>query len=124
MIKYLMSKFKKFFYGLRQKAVRIFYGKIKLFFIEPKDSEKVLYVIRFYRREGLMSMLYKALHHIEYASHKGYIPYIDTKHFFNAYKIKGENSWEQFFSQPKAYQMASNKHRKVILAAPGWGGEL
>lgn len=82
-----------------KKIYHLKYKEFKLF-RKQNDSDEVIYIIRFFPKEGLMSMLYRTLSQIEYAVSKGWTPYIDTQHFSNMYQVRGVNSWEYFFSQP------------------------
>ena len=93
----------------------------KLFFKENKKNDEVIYVVRFFPKEGLMSMLYKTLRQVEYAVSKGWVPYVDTQHFSNMYKVKGVNSWECFFTQPKV-PCEKKKYRKYVIGNPGKHG--
>lgn len=80
-----MDKFIKRIIDFIKRINNLRYKEIKL----GKKREDVIYVIRFFHGEGLMSMLYKALGNIEYAEQKGYIPMIDLKHFKNIYQNGG-----------------------------------
>lgn len=93
--------------------------EFKLFFKENKNDE-IIYIIRFFPKEGLMSMLYKTLGQIEYAVNKGWIPYIDTQHFSNMYQVKDINSWESFFSQPMVPR--EKNYTKYVIGNPGRHG--
>ena len=96
----------------------------KLFFKENENDE-VIYVVRFFRKEGLMSMLYKALGQIEYSVDNGWVPYIDTQHFNNMYQVKDQNSWECFFTQPELKINNEGRQKKYILGSPSrMGTEL
>lgn len=86
-------------------------------YLKQTDEDEVIYVIRFFPKEGLMSMLYSALKQIEYAISKGWTPYIDTQHFSNMYQVKKINSWECFFSQP-TITVKSKKSKKYIIGSP------
>lgn len=78
---------------------------------------KPVYHIRFFFGEGLMSMLYRAMTHIEYAEKHGYMPYIDLERYRTQYSVPGENAWERFFTQPKAYDPEQAKKGRYILSS-------
>lgn len=83
------------------------------------ETENPTYVIRFFDREGLMSILFKSLGQIEYAIDKGYVPFVDMEHYANMYKQKGINAWECFFQQP-IVEYGGGYSKKRILSAC-WG---
>lgn len=104
--------------ALKKFATKIYvlqFNEYKLFFRKPERPEDIVYVIRFFKREGLMSILYKACEQLEYVEMQGYIPYIDMKHFPTIYKCDG-NAWECFFEQPAEKELLNKKGKKVILA--------
>lgn len=68
--------------------------------IRNKKDKNIYYIIRFNKKEGLLSIFFKAMAHIEYAEKKGYIPIIDMKKYSTMYTIKNKNAWNYFFSQP------------------------
>lgn len=80
-----IKKFLKKIYAIQFKELRLYFGK---------TNKKIKYVIRFFPREGLMSMLYKACGHVEYALRKGYVPVVDIEHFRTVYKAC---TWSDFF---------------------------
>lgn len=94
-----MYQYKKILKILRQ-IYYLKYEEIKLFIKQPKKGvDNVVYVIRPFKREGLMSMVFKICRHIEYAEAMGYIPYVDLEHFDTMYRVKGENIFERFYAQ-------------------------
>lgn len=102
-----------------KKICAIRYKQIKTFKGIPNENDKITYVIRFYPKEGLMSMLYKACCHIEYANNCGYNPYVDLKHFYSMYKVRGKNAWEFFFTQPLQISDKKNMKSKYIICDAG-----
>lgn len=104
--------------ALKKVATKIYilqFDEHKLFLREPEKSEDIIYAIRFFKKEGLMSILYKACEHLEYAEMQGYTPYVDMKHFPTIYQCDG-NAWECFFEQPVKPEKLNKKGKKVILA--------
>lgn len=91
------------------------FNEYKLFLRKPTRSEDIIYVIRFFRKEGLMSILYKACEHLEYVEMQGYTPYVDMKHFPTIYRCDG-NAWESFFEQPVEQEQQNIKKKRYILA--------
>lgn len=114
---------------IANKLKNIYYRRYN--FINPKSKKKIIYIIRFYRREGLMSMLYKYLAHLEYCKKMNYIPYVDTSIFKTMYSTqKSKNIWNLFFNQQPikhsifSYQYIisdAGKGKEVIENAPLFG---
>lgn len=103
--------------SLLRRIYALQFRRYKLYF--GSSNENVYYIIRFFPREGLMSMLYKACGHVEYALNMGYIPIIDMTHFRTMYRncIFGD------FCRLKLedYAKVKNKglRKKYIIAAVG-----
>ena len=101
-----------------KKIYHLKYRQIKLF-IGRKPANSIELIVRFYGKEGLMSMLYKAIGQVEFAERNGWGCYIDTEHFDNMYRVKGKNSWESFFSQPKINKLSGKDKKNYIISDPG-----
>ena len=87
--------------------------------VKLDSSEEYYYVIRFNKKEGLLSMFFKTMALIEYAEKKGYIPYIDMKKFPSMYTDSNSiNAWEYFFTQIKGVTETMVYNRNHIIS--GW----
>lgn len=107
-----------FLNAVKKVATKVYvlqFNEYKLFLRKPDKPEDIIYVIRFFKKEGLMSILYKACEHLEYVEMQGYTPYIDMKHFRTIYQCDG-NSWDCFFEQPAEQKLLDRKKKKYILA--------
>ncbi len=104
-----------------KKLTDLRYHEIKLFIGDKQDSDSnIIYIIRFFYGEGLMSMFYKCLWQIEYCRKQGWIPFVDLEHFKTQYtnKTSNNNPWECFFTQPNLYLNRDlHKKRKIIIGS-------
>lgn len=88
-----------------------------------KDNSKYCYIIRFNKKEGLLSMFFKAAALVEYAEKKGYRAYIDMKNFSTQYTdSEMVNAWEYFFTQPWGMTEETAYAKNYILYGWQWGG--
>lgn len=106
--------------------VRIFGpgGRIRLFFRDLKQllrqyrwekrfsiggnkfNDKHFYVIGINQyEEGLFSIVYQILLHIEYALKHNMIPVVNIRDFNSMFQKDGINAWEEFFEQPCNYTL-------------------
>lgn len=87
-----------------------------------KNLNKIIYVIKpDYQDgvEGLLSLTYKHILYIDYAKHKGYIPYVDWKNYKTQYYDGVNNVWNYFFKQPSDIsEKEVYSSKKVYLS--GW----
>ena len=80
-----------------------------------------VYIIRFFRKEGLMSIFYKTLVQLEYCINKGYIPYVDIDLFKTMYSSHTgkKNSWTNYFSEPKNSNNRILSFNRIIIGNAG-----
>lgn len=104
-----MMKFKRWLFGEHQ--INNPLGK----------TEGTLYIIRFFRKEGLMSIFYKALAQIEYCVSQGYTPYIDMDFFKTMYSSHQgkKNSWMNYFTEPKIFNDRILSYKTIIIGDAG-----
>lgn len=95
-----------------RKIYAVQFQQVKLYL--GKTDKKIKYMIRFFPREGLMSILYKACGHVEYALEKGYIPVIDLKRFRTIYR---SCSWSDFFDLCVVDDGGNESYRYIISTA-------
>lgn len=86
------------------------------------NPEKTIYLIKpDYQDgvEGLLSLVYKQVLYINLAYEKGYIPYVDWKHYKTQYYDGINNVWEFFFKQPSTLnEEVVYRSKNVFLS--GW----
>lgn len=91
---------------MKNKYLKRIYLKILHYHDKKKEricdsnSKEIYYIIRFNRKEGLLSMFFKTMAYVEFAEKNGYIPIIDMKNYPTMYTQNDNNGWENFFSQP------------------------
>lgn len=71
-----------------------------------KNLDKHFYVIGINQyEEGLFSIVYQVLRHIEYALNRNMIPVVNMRDFNSMFQKEGSNVWEEFFEQPCNYTL-------------------
>lgn len=96
--RFLGYKLKFIYYSIARRNIlqkKKSYGKC--------NADKIIYVIKpDYQDgvEGLLSLVHKQVIYIDYAKHKGYIPFVDWKNFKTQYYDGKNNAWNYFFKQP------------------------
>lgn len=104
-------KVKYFYYCIARRDVlqkKKKYGELNphktIYIIKPDYQDGV---------EGLLSLVNRQVMYIDYARKKGYVPFVDWKHYKTQYYNGIDNVWEYYFRQPsritegEVYQSAS-----------------
>ena len=102
----------------------VFYPELreKLMCYGENHPDKTFYVIRPRTDcvEGLMSLFFNVVKHLEYASSKGWIPVVDFENYKTQYTDLTQdikNAWEYYFEQTSAYSLEDvYKSRNVRLS--------
>lgn len=82
------------------------------------NKEKTIFVVRPNSEDcvqGLMSLFIQSMRWIDYATQKGYEPYVDFLNYKTQYYEEENNVWDYFFSQKLKYDDVKNS-KNVILS--------